>query len=220
MNTKLLSHFLAFTIVMSWAIPCFSGEGQPMTQIQSFNDDFDDNIMVTPAKIMIWNTVTQKEVAISTADWALVKDLVAKEGPFKNLILRPDGLRYFADDGPDGIDGFKHLIEQALEANDESWKGPSWNSWIEALSHPETRKHLTIISAELHSKASFMAGLKVLYDRGLIPALPDAENIYIVGGPDMPENLKGKNAAESKANVMKLRLTRLKSSPSLTTYIC
>jgi hypothetical protein len=182
----------------------------PLKQVQAFNCDFDDNIFVTPAEIMIWDKVNQRKKGISTANWALIKDKIGKPGDWENFELRPeDGLVFFGDTSPDGLDLFKKQIERALEAGEEFWKGPSWDAFVEALSRPETRKHATIITARLHSPEAIMRGLKVLYDRGLIPALPDIENIFSVGWKDLPEKYRGADAAESKAKVMMELLDRI-----------
>src|SRR5580765_4631292 len=74
----------------------------PLTQIQSFNCDFDDNIFYTGAKIWIYDTVQRKEIGVSTADWAVVKNKLGRDGVYKNCVLRPDGLREFGDASPEG----------------------------------------------------------------------------------------------------------------------
>jgi hypothetical protein len=167
-----------------------------LKQIQSFNCDIDDNILVTLAKIYVLNTITKEEIGIRTADWALFKDHLPPNGDLRNVVLAPDGLREF--NGPI----FKKQIEDALVAGIEAIKGPSWNAWVEALSRRETREFATLITAREHSPDEIMAGLQVLYDRGLIPALPLKENIFPVGWAGFPPELKGKTFAESKANVM------------------
>ena len=182
-----------------------------LKQVQAFNCDFDDNIFVTPARIMVWNRATLKETGFSTAEWSLVKEKIGKEHPWKDFVLRPDGLRYFGDTSPAGLDLFKQQIEQAL--GDGNWKGPSWNAFKEAMSRPSTRRHTTIITARMHSPEAILRGLQVLVDRGLLPALPDKENLYAVLWPGFPERFIGKDSAESKAKVMLHLLDQIEATP-------
>ena len=129
-----------------------------------------------------------KEVGISTADWAILKLQVPGQG----LELRGDGLRFFGDSTPLGENLFRHQIEEALQK--QGWRGPSWNAFVQAVSNPETRAFTTIITARMHSPESILNGLSLLEEtrdssgKPLVPALPSKENIYPVLWPNLPPN--------------------------------
>ncbi len=179
-------------------------------QVQSFNFDFDDNIFTTDAKIYIWDTVNQLEVAISTANWALVKEKVGKDGVFKNFVMKPNGLREFGDTGPLGTDLFKEQIARALKNG--NWKGPSWDAFVASLSNQD-RNVTTVITARLHSPKAIEKGLALLHSRGLIPAMPRVQNLFPVMWPEFTPELKGSSPAESKSKVMLQLLDEIESTP-------
>lgn len=206
---------LSFLLLLSVLFPVsIHAEGGRFTQVQASNFDFDDNIMFTGARIMVWDKTLNKEIPVSTQDWAIAKTKLGKEGEWKNRELKlPDGLRYFGDTGPRGADEFRKQIEEALDKGDDSWKGPSFDAFVKSLSVPKNRAQTSIISARLHSPKSIMAGLKVLKDRGLIPALPDEKNLYAVGYPGLDEKFKAPTYAESKAKVMISLLDEIEKTP-------
>jgi hypothetical protein len=182
-------------------------------QIQAYNFDFDDNIFVTPARIVVWDNANQAELEISTGYWALLKNKIGKEDPYKNFSKRPDFLRNFGDVGPEGTGLFAKQILQALQSSTESWKAPSWPAFQEAMSNEETRSHATIITARLHAPQSILAGLLELKRLGYIAAVPDLDHIYVVGWPGFDGRFKGATDPESKANVMTFLLDDLERQP-------
>jgi hypothetical protein len=192
---------------------CASVGRAGLKQIQATNCDFDDNMMRTTAQIMVWDSVKQKEIGVTTAEWATIRGKLGKEGEWKNASLRPDGLRFFGDTSPDGKDLFRKQIEQSLAKGEKFWKGPSWNAFVEAVSRPETRAHTTIITARLHSPESIHAGLEFLKKQGLIVDVIPVENIYPVAWPDFPKELSGKDYSESKAKVMTGLLDQIEKQP-------
>jgi hypothetical protein len=180
-------------------------------QIQSYNFDFDDNIFTTAAKIYVWNPASQTEEGISTANWALYKETIGKEGHYKNHVTRPDFLREFGDTGPYGEELFAWQVRDGLAHGD--WKSPSFEAFVAALSDPHTRKYTTIITARMHSPRAIMKGLSVLYSQGLIPAYPDVNNIFSVLWPNFDPTLKGASPAASKAKVMTMLLDQIEATP-------
>jgi len=207
--------FLA--LVMIWPGPTAQASRDKSTcdrrQIEASNFDFDDNLFVTPARIAIWDNVNQAELEVSTAYWALIKGKIAKEGAYKDFVMRPNFLRDFSDSGAYGTKLFKNQIGQALKRRDVSWKGPRWDAFVDALSCPISRQYVTIITAREHSPESILAGLQLLKEKGLIPALPDIDHIYPVRWSGFPTQFKGQTDAESKAKVMEYLLDRLETQP-------
>lgn len=184
---------------------------QVVLAVSSANFDFDDNIFTTGARIYLTDTQSKKEVSVSTASWANVKNLVGKPGDWQGFTLTATGLREFEDTGPSGTNQYKNQIESALKG--QNFKGPAWSWFVEALSKPETRQYVTIITARLHSPDSMMKGLTVLKNKGLIPALPDKKNIFVVGWKGLDEKFKAPTPAESKSKVMVSLLDAIEKKP-------
>lgn len=192
----------------------------------AFDFDFDDNIFVTDAKIYLWDPTTKKEVAFSTADWALVKHKWGKPGKFKGkdlgtlqmrkvgvdgVTIDQDALREFTDSWDK--DAFKHQIERALKENPNGWKGPSWDAFVIAMKDERTRQMTTLISARMHSPEAVRRGLEVLHERKLIDGVPETEHLFAVGWPGLDERYKAPTPAESKSKVMLSLLDKLNAQP-------
>ncbi len=203
--------------------PLFFGEsarpgaaGKPvLTQAQAFNCDFDDNILFSDAKILVWDAKAAKEIPVTTQDFAIVKNLVGKPdgGEWKDRTLRAESFRYFRDNSELGEDVVKVQVERALDRLGEEAKAPSFKAAFDALSNPETRRRFFVITAREHHPRVIMKGFKVLFDRGLIPAMPLEENIFPVGWKGLPEKFRGEDTADSKAKVMMHLLDELQKEP-------
>lgn len=181
--------------------------------IRSFNFDIDDNILFSTARIYIWNEKLRKEIGVTTEEWAVVKNLLGHQGEYLDFALNKEAFREFGDNGIRGDQEFKHQIEQALAEGKETWKGPSWDAFVSALSNPETAAHVTLITAREHSPSAILAGLRVLYERGYLPALPRVENIFPVQWPQLPAQFRGTSTPESKAKVMMNLLDQIEAQP-------
>jgi len=190
-------------------------EKTPKTQAQAFNCDFDDNIMFSDAKIMVWDPVSKKEYPVTTQDFAVVKNRIGKPdgGQWKRRTLRPESFRYFRDDSELGEDVVKIQVERALDRMGDRAFAPSFKAMVDALSSPETRRRFYVITARQHHPKVIMKGFKVLFDRGLIPAMPLEENIFPVGWKGLPEKFQGADTAESKAKVMMHLLDEMQKEP-------
>jgi len=187
--------------------------GSKLTQVQAFNCDFDDNIFFSDAKIMVWDPKEQKEIPVTTQDWAIVKNQIGKTGEWKDKEQRPESFRYFRDNSEFGEDVVKVQVEKALKERGEKAYAPSLKATQAALSKPETLKHFYVITAREHHPRVILKGFKVLFDRGLIPAMPLEENIFPVGWKGLPEEFRGKDTAESKAKVMIHILDKIEQEP-------
>lgn len=192
---------ISFFSPVSWGLV----NAPALTQVQAFNCDFDDNIMYTDAKIYVWDTVAQKEVAVSTQDWALVKNKLGKNGEWKNRVLRAESLRHFGDESEFGDDIVKVQVEKALDRVGKKALAPSFGAMKAALENKKTRDSFYIITARENSPQAILKGFQVLKDRGYISELPRPENIFPVGWKGLPGELRGETHSASKAKVM-LRL--------------
>ncbi len=197
------------TAFATFLIPGYLLAASQYRQIVSKNFDIDDNILITPAKVIPWDLETQRLFPVSTAAWALMKVQAAAQG----FELRDGYLADFVDDSAAGNKTFSNQILKAL--TQPKWKGPRWDDFVKALSEPETRRWVTLISARGHERESILEGLRVIQQtkdktgKSLLGTLPDVENIFPVFSSHLQEEYKAATPAESKAKVMEHFLTKI-----------
>lgn len=189
-----------------------------LNTLEEFNFDFDDNIFITNAKLKLWDTEKHVPVEISTSEFAIVRDKLGREGAWKNVVAKPESFENFGDKGPDGVHAIEKQVEDATSASPSKWKGPAWNLFVKALSDPKTRAKTGIITARQHAPSSIYAALKVLKQKGLIPALPPEERVFSVGWPELQPQYRAATHAESKAKVMISLLDALEKEPVLSAF--
>jgi hypothetical protein len=185
-------------------------------QLTGWNFDWDDNIFFMPTQIRLYHRDTGEARGVSTADFALIREKVGKEGEWKDYEMRPDSLAAFGDDPTGRRNFFREDVEATIAAlSKKLWQGPSWRAFVTACSRKETAKHTTIITARLHSPETIHEGLQALKRMGLIRYLPPIENIYPVNYPPLARELGGSasNPSEAKAIVMKKILDRIEAQP-------
>ncbi len=187
-----------------------------LTQAQAFNCDFDDNILFSSAKIMVWDPKSKLEIPVSTQQWAIVKNQLGKVGEWKERIARKESFRYFRDDSELGDDVVKLQVEQALDSRGKEAIAPSFAAMREALGNSDLRARFYIITARENSPSAILKGFEVLLKRGLIASLPLEENIFPVGWAGLPEQFRGDTVAGSKAKVMMKLLDNLELVPMPT----
>ncbi len=181
-----ISKVLLIAVVSVFQITSVSFSAQTL----GFNFDWDDNIFNMPTEIMLWNKKTQEEFGVSTSKWALIRQSVGQPGDWEMFEVIPKGkphasLRFFGDEIGDGVNHFRSDIVKALKESADKWKGPSWDAFVIAMSHEETAKNTTIITARGHSPSTMLAGLAYLKDQGYLKHLPPKENLFAVMYPEI-----------------------------------
>ena len=204
-----LRNFLLFLLFATHAM-AFESYTVP---IRGSNFDIDDNIIYSTARIYLWDSTRQKEEGVSTEEWSIVENQLGKPGKHINSVTRSESFREFEDTGIRGEGEFKYQIEQMIKSGNTNWKGPSWEALVAALSDPAMRDHVTFITARQHSPRAIMAGFQVLYEHGLIPALPRIENIFTIGWKGLDPKYRAESTAASKAKVMLDLLDRIEARP-------
>lgn len=183
-------------------------------QVTGWNFDWDDNIFFMPTRIHVFHKETGERADISTADWALVREQVGKEGKYASFALGPSSLADFADDPTGRTNHFLNDVVRAMEASPTAFKGPSWDAFVKACSSESTAAATTIITARLHSPGTIHAGLVELHRRGILKFLPPKENIFPVSNPAVAAELGGgtaTNPSAAKAVVMARVLDRIQA---------
>lgn len=174
-----------------------------MRVVSGWNFDWDDNIFYMPTNVVLYNRESGEERAISTAEFATVRQHLGEESTEWALYETRGGpgetFRYFRD-STDGRNYFREDIDKAVGSNDPSWIGPSWEAFLFALRKPQTAENVTIITARGHSPIDMLDGLRFLRARGYVRHLPPEENLFPVSHPSLAGDAK--DPAPVKAEVM------------------
>lgn len=197
-------------------------------QIVAFAFDWDDNIFNMPTQIMLKDK-HGKEKGMSTAEFAIIRESVGKKGtPWADYqvdsSLTTGSLRFFGDLSSDHINHFQADIDKAMSSSKTAWQGPAWQSFVQAMSRPETAAATAIITARLHEPATIQNALKTLVSRGYIQNVPSQENIWAVNAPSFPATYKkvygvdspdggAANPSLRKSKVMENILDRINAQP-------
>lgn len=182
------------------------------TQILGWNFDWDDNIFNMPTKIFVRNKTTGAEKAVTTAEWALIREQIGKPGAWADYAFTPaTSLRDFGDESGDGVNHFKADVEAALKKSKTAWQAHSWKAFTEAMAHERNAAWTTIITARQHAPATIHDALEALRAKGYLKHVPPTENIYPVSYPKFDAALRGdgQNPSAAKARVMERILDRI-----------
>jgi hypothetical protein len=171
--------------------------------------DWDDNIFVMPTRIYVRHKQTHALLEISTAQWALMRDKLGKDGGWKNFELFGDvktgSKRFLGDFQQDGINWFERHIQRGLNLPPEKWQGPEWLEFVASTATPALADHVTIVTGRMHDPHTMEEGLEYLRaKRGLIHHAPLERNLYPVANPKITPGLAGtsKSPADAKAKVI------------------
>jgi len=146
--------------------------------------DWDDNTVVMTTHMYLRSKVGAPELALTTAEWTHAKYLVGKPGPLEDRYLDPDrltgGFRNFGENGKENL--FLRDLKQTVTGK-RSWRGPSWEAFVQQLSTRTGARRASLITAREHSADSMFEGLRYLQSLGLIKHLPPRENLFAVNRP-------------------------------------
>ncbi|MFC1612054.1 hypothetical protein ACFL6C_13915 [Myxococcota bacterium] len=179
-------------------------------QQTGWNFDWDDNVIFMPTDVYLYHKETGEEVAISTHEYARIREDLGKEGDWADFEIRTDLKTGSFRNGADYADpdAFVRDVKRALAHPPDDWQGPSWHSFVRALKNRCTAKNVSIVTARAHSPATIMEGLWLLKKRGYIRFLPPLANIYTVGWPPLAEKLVGSTGDPTTAKI-KVLIERL-----------
>lgn len=159
-----------------------------------------------PTKIILFEKGSARELAVSTARFALLEKSIGKDFPYEGVNLKDYELRGDASFreffGPKFAADLKYAVEN-LPASE--WQGPSWPALLEALNDPGIAPFVYVLTARQHSSEHLLDGFRYLQAAGFIKYLPKAENLHGVGGTH--------RTAERKAELMVKFLDALQAAP-------
>ncbi len=148
--------------------------------------DFDDNVMCLGTSIFLRNSVTGRERAVSTREFAEIQPLLGRPGPWADFAVSEESFRDFCDLPPGRRRGKKQPfvadVERAVACGGTRWQGPSWDVFAYACKH---QRPVSIITARSHSPGTLKAGMRVLVDKKLIAREPIYHTVYPVGNPEV-----------------------------------
>ena len=174
--------------------------------------DWDDTILRMNTKIYLYEKTTGAEISITSAQLAQNDKLIGVSGPYANYEIK-DALsfREFHVHSPIS---FKDQVIETLGKGEAFYGAPGTKEYAHYLSTPPEQKYLFVLTARGHDVDEFMAGQKVLYERGIIPALPLRENIWLAD--NLLQNPNHIPTAEFKAQKIAGELDKLKPGDSLS----
>ncbi len=185
-----------------------------VSQGMGWNFDLDDNIASLATKIIIFDKTTGEERALSTTEFAEVREKIGQPGELQDFEVRTDdgpqnSFRNFRDAEDPGV--FWRDLSAAMASN--SWRGPSWAAFQRAMSFPETAKWSTIITARGHYPNTIHAALRRLADQGHLEHIMPRENIFPVSLPGLAVGGEASSPSAAKVRVMESYLDRLQGAP-------
>jgi len=153
--------------------------------------DLDDNTLFLETPIFIRNTGNGDTQKVSTTDFASIRTQLGQQGPWKDFETFEGTYSHFRDIpagqlGPGQKQYLVQDIEEAIAGPESKWQAPSWRLFVYAC---EQQRPLSIVTARGHSRETIKAGVRVLFDHGLIKKEPNYLTIYAVGNPDIQAEL-------------------------------
>ena len=211
MKNALLMLSLFLTTALS---ACTSSLDARRHQITSWNFDWDDNVFYMPTRIHVFHKKMGYEKEISTEEFAEARHSIGRFGEYADYELRNDdrtgSFREFRD--KEGHNVFLEGIQSSVSnLPPDTWMGPSWHDFVDALEEPLSAAHTSLITARDHSSESLLEGLKFLQEEGYLHHLPHTENLVGVSNP----KFKGDSSSpsEAKTRIMKKSLDLIESVP-------
>lgn len=182
-----------------------------MADAQSFYFfDFDKNIMKVRVPFVLINTRDGSRKEVSGHEFAKIRGLLGKEGPWKDWSGAEALLNYRDVPGlPASEQPFVKQIEHAIDGDDEtSWQGLAWDLFVHAC---DTGRPLSLITARGHADDTIKAGFEVLRQRGYIQRTPNYLTIFNVNYPPTQEALGGTGDVRDDASARLKRVAVLRS---------
>lgn len=140
--------------------------------------DIDDNLLILPTKLYLWNAETRAELAVTSGEFASVQNDLGRTGKWQPWTARPETFRDFRDqlDMAPADQSFVRDLRTAV-ATGTAWQGPSWPLLVHAA---RNQRPIACVTARGHAPRTIEAGLGELAARGLIDAMPPIIGIYTV----------------------------------------
>lgn len=160
-------------------------------KVQSYNFDWDDNILFMPTKIVVFHKENKSPLEISTEEFGQIRSQIGNDGKYKDYLIGNEQI--LTDGSPNPCFSFinfrdrdygvsNEFLPQVMEAlqNSPNCFGPSFNAFCKALNDKDTAARTTIITARGHHPNSLHQALAHLKELGHFKFLPPVENMHPV----------------------------------------
>ncbi len=150
--------------------------------------DFDDNIAFLPTPLVLFHKETNKELHITSGEWARAHSIIGISGAYQDYEIRFDDragtFRYFRDHeinelqrlGHDHQIFVKH-VKDVLQLPDFDWKGPSWECFYHATFN---QRPISVITARGHSAETLKQGIRAFVEHQILPLEPNYLSLFPV----------------------------------------
>jgi predicted enzyme related to lactoylglutathione lyase len=167
--------------------------------------DVDDNLLILPTKLYLWNAETKTERAISSEEFADIQSTLGRPGPSQAWAVGPNTFRDFNDQplAPEQ-QSFVRDITTVVKGS-LRWQGPSWPLLVHAA---KMQRPIAVISARGHAPATILAGLEKLVSLDQLPSVPPILGIYTVSNESVRLRLGVTDKAMTIPSVKKIAIKR------------
>jgi hypothetical protein len=145
--------------------------------------DIDDNLLILPTVLYLWNAETGKEQEISSAQYAAVQPDLGRPGLWHAWAARAQTFRDFRDTPGTATQDqpFLRDLRRALDGPGP-WQGPSWPLLVHCA---DSQRSIALVTARGHAPATIRAGLALLVERGHLSRVPPILEIFTVTNPEV-----------------------------------
>lgn len=153
--------------------------------------DLDDNVFFLTTPIFVFHKKTNKELAISSGDFAKQLSNIGKSGIYKDYVLNMDDVngsfrRFRDEDKPTHLQSFCEDLRSAIVKPEFEWKGPSWQCFYHAAFN---QRPVSLITARGHAPETIKEGIHHFVKNGHLPFEPNYLSIYPVSYPETQTQL-------------------------------
>lgn len=167
--------------------------------------DIDDNILVLPTKIFVYEKNGDGVVEVSTAEFSSISSFIGSK-KLSLYELRKESFSRFADkagacinDQPVFQDALCALEDQQEDENGRrSWQGPSWETFAYAVKH---QRPLSFVTARAHSPEMIKQAISSFVRAGWLESEPNYLCIFPVNNEQTRRALGDDNLSMSTAEL-------------------
>ncbi|MFK8139048.1 MAG: hypothetical protein AB8E15_11860 [Bdellovibrionales bacterium] len=164
--------------------------------------DFDDNVAFLPTKMYLFHKSHQRELTISTGEYAKFHRSIGSEGPFKDYKIieddpngsfrrfRDQDIGFFAKKFKNVKQAFVEDMRSALKRPEHIWQGPSWDCFYHAVFN---KRPICIITARGHSSETIIRGISEMVNEGFLPHEPNYLKVFAVSNVETRKSLGDKD---------------------------
>lgn len=173
--------------------------------------DFDDNVAFLTTPSYIFHRETQKELILSSGEFAQVHRSIGRTGPYRDYVIdycdRTGTFRNFRDQELSWLErvvGKKQMFVQDLAAAlgrpDLEWKGPSWSCFYHASLN---QRPVSVITARGHHPVTIREAIGLFVKEKHLPQEPNFLSIFPVSNKAVRLHLGDSDGSASVAELKK-----------------